>query len=128
MYQSPPPPHGDMGIGEVFLRRIDKPDSVFRYYSGLCDSVNLASQAPFPLHALQLTSEQPHIVLHTSGGYISADDAICINRPRGPAHTRPVWGSLGPGDEKTEEAGLNPARPLHPPPATPPGVCAVAPH
>ena len=82
---------------EVFLRRLDKPDLLFRYGAELCPQENglpgrrlLAEE-----YVLQLPKQLPKIVEHRQGDFISAEEAITIAVQRDVPGVRGVWAALG---------------------------------
>ena len=103
-----------MGLHELFLRRLDKPALLFRYSDDLCNADGSPAQPPekLPGFTLALPPDQPHVVMHRQGDYLSPQAVIGNVMKNQPAGVRPVWLELGTSDEIFQAHGIPAIRSL----------------
>jgi hypothetical protein len=99
-----------MTIGELFLRRVDQPQSLFRYSFDRCgpDGSSVTPPAPEPGLTLLLPGELPHVVTHREGPYLSPSQAIAVAMSGQPAGVYPVWAELGTSPDIVQPRHLPP--------------------
>ena len=85
---------------EAFLRRLDRPDDLFRYYHMYCDqedgSPTGVDNAPMPFtgdESFKAPEGAPVVLEHVDGDYLSVDEAL--KDPRMGGSTEVVVGELG---------------------------------
>jgi DNA-binding CsgD family transcriptional regulator len=89
-----------LGPPEYFLRRLDKPELLFRYATDLCPQADgsPASGVPSllnPPDTLQLPAQLPNVIIRRQGNYLSAEQTIEPYLRNQPPGVRPVWAELG---------------------------------
>jgi hypothetical protein len=96
-----------MGTNELFLRRLDEPGLVFRYGSELCGTGGSPGPTPEgPSLVFEMPEDVPHVAMHQTGGYISAQELIDRYSANARPGVRIVWLELGTSEQIMAAHGL----------------------
>jgi DNA-binding CsgD family transcriptional regulator len=84
-------------VNEVFLRRLDRPDLLFRYSGMFCtaDGSVREPEEGQPGRVIRLNEPLPRVVTRREGDYLTAEEVLEIVASTFPPDVQPVWLELG---------------------------------